>query len=103
MTKYILVGGYPWKALDGGRAFAEELVAGSSVGAHAISKYYYGLDDLKIGEGLGLLPIKAIVHYRSDYNAPNIDWDKAEVELKNYKEELPILTLSEGQFEIIVK
>lgn len=194
MTKYILVGGYPWKAPDGGRAFAEELVAGfsepikilecvfarpreewgkacsqdkeffekhlpnkvieiqlaqpetfleqvkwantiyirggasetllltlasqgagwekelegktlagSSAGTHVISKYYYGLDDLKIGEGLGLLPIKAIVHYRSDYNAPNIDWEKAEVELRNYKEELPILKLPEGQFEIIVK
>lgn len=33
-------------------------LAGSSAGAHAISKYYYGLDDLKIGEGLGLLPGK---------------------------------------------
>ncbi len=192
MTKFILVGGYPRKALDAGKAFAEELVkgfgesvkvleclfarprddweeafaedkeffttilpnntlefqialpekfreqvkwadavyirggasesillelqnqsegwveelsgktlAGSSAGAHAISKYYYGLDDLKIGEGLGLLPLKVIVHYRSDYNAPNIDWDKAEQELKNHKEDLEVIKLPEGGFEVV--
>ncbi len=192
MTKFILVGGYPLRALDGGKAFAEELVkgfgesvkvleclfarpcdswvkafnedkeffttilpnntlefqmalpeqfreqvkwadaiyirggasdaillelqkqsegwieelsgktlAGSSAGAHAVSKYYYGLDDLKIGEGLGLLPVKVIVHYRSDYNAPNINWNKAEQELKNYKEDLEIITLPEGCFKVI--
>ena len=28
MTKYILVGGYPHKAHDGGKAFVEELVRG---------------------------------------------------------------------------
>lgn len=192
MTKYILVGGYPHKATDGGQAFAEELVrgfsepvrileclfarprenwdkayeqdqefftrhlankklefrmanpetfreqvrwaqaiyirggaseavlmalqqqspgwekelagktlAGSSAGAHAISKYYYGLDDLKIGPGLGLLSLKVIVHYRSDYNTPNIDWDKAYSELKDFGEDLPIKALGEGQFETI--
>lgn len=191
MTKVILVGGYPRKAQDGGKAFAEELIkdfkqpvkileclfarprdnwekafaedkefftsllpnnklefqmalpekfkeqvkwadaiyirggaseaillelqkqskgwieelsgktlAGSSAGAHAISKYYYGLDDLKIGEGLGLLPLKVIVHYRSNYNAPKIDWDKAEQELKNYKGELEIVKLREGDFRV---
>ncbi|MFA5022713.1 MAG: Type 1 glutamine amidotransferase-like domain-containing protein [Candidatus Paceibacterota bacterium] len=193
-TKYILVGGYPKKALDGGKAFTEELIkgfkepvkileclfarprdnwdeafnqdkdffinnlpgkrlefqladpekfreqvawadaiyirggaseavllelqkqsegwekelpgktlAGSSAGAHAISKYYYGLDDLKIGEGLGLLSLKIIVHYGSDYNAPNIDWNKAEIELKQYKEDLPLIKLAEGQFKTEVR
>ena len=75
-------------------------LAGSSAGAHAISKYYYGLDDLKIGEGLGLLPLKVIVHYGSDYNSPNIDWNRAETELKQYKENLPLIKLAEGQFEV---
>ncbi len=75
-------------------------LAGSSAGAHAISKYYYGLDDLKIGEGLGLLPLKVIVHYGSDYNAPNIDWNEAERALNLYKEKLPLIKLAEGQFEV---
>ena len=68
-----------------------------------MAKYYYGLDSLKLCEGLGLLPVKIIVHWHSDYNAPNIDWDKAYLELKNYKEDLPIITLAEGQFEVITK
>jgi peptidase E len=75
-------------------------VAGSSAGAMAIAKYWYSLDTLKLGEGLGLVPVKVQVHYRSDYNAPNVDWDKADAELKNYKEDLPILCLKEGQFEV---
>ena len=194
MTKYILVGGYPRKAQDGGKAFAEELVkgfdepvraleclfarprdnwekayaedtefftkhlpgkqvefqlaqpekfleqvqwanaiyirggiseaqliafadqsgdwvkeldgktlAGSSAGADVIAKYYYSLDDLKLGEGLGLVPVKVIPHWRSDYNAPNVDWDKALAELKNYKEDLPVLMLREGEFRVITK
>jgi hypothetical protein len=191
MTKYILIGGYPWKATDGGKAFVEELIkgfdgpvrilecifarprqewakaysddqksfsthlpgkqlefqladperftqqvkwadaiyirggsaeiaatemlkkdggwmnglygktlAGTSAGADLISKYYYDLDNLKIVEGLGLLPIKVLVHYRSDYNAPNIDWDSAYELLKNHGEELPIVTLAEGQYHV---
>ncbi|MBI4121784.1 MAG: Type 1 glutamine amidotransferase-like domain-containing protein [Parcubacteria group bacterium] len=193
-TKYILVGGYPHKAPDGGKGFAEELVkgfdepvkildclfarprenwekafaqdqeffakqlpgkqlefamalpeqfreqvrlanviyirggvsealflqlqkpsegwqhelsgktlAGSSAGADVISKYYYGLDDLQIAEGLGLLPVKVIPHYGSDYNAPHIDWTKAEAELAAYKEPLPLIKLAEGQFEVRVR
>jgi peptidase E len=193
MTKYILIGGYPRKAPDGGKALAEEMVkgfdepikllvcyfarpkyqwgvnmiedkmffsnhlkgkkiefqtakvetfieqlkwadaiyirggrtdklfkllkkcdgwekelngktlAGSSAGAMAIAKYDYQLDDLKIEEGFGLVPVKVLVHYRSNYNAPNIDWNKALKELKDYKEDLPILKLAEGQFEVINK
>jgi len=192
-TKYILIGGYPRKALDGGKALAEEMVggfkepykmlvcyfarpkyqwkinmiedrlffgnhlkgrklefkiaqvdtfreqirwadtiyirggrtqrllkllnqcegwekeldgktlAGSSAGAHAIVKYFDNLDELRLGEGLGLLSVKVLVHYRSDYNAPNIDWDKAETDLRAYKEELPLYPLAEGEFKVIIK
>lgn len=78
-------------------------IAGSSAGAMAIAKYWYGLDTLKLGDGLGFVPVKVLVHYRSNYNAPNVDWDRAETELKNYKETLPVLNLAEGQFEVITK
>jgi len=191
MTRYILSGGYPWKAADGGKAFAQAVVqgfrepvqileclfarsrdawdqalssdkemfatllpdtrvqlqlaepetfieqirsadvvyirggdwdplvaalgkspgwekvldgktlVGGSAGAMLIAKYDYDIDALKLHEGLGLLPVKAQVHYRSDYNAPNVDWDKADAELKNYREDLPILNLGEGEFEVI--
>lgn len=43
---------------------------------------------LQCGDGLGVLPVKAIVHYSSDYNAPHVNWEKAEQELKAYKAEL---------------
>ena len=83
-----------WRGMLGGKT-----IAGSSAGAHMLAKYYYGLHSLKVEEGLGLVAAKVIAHYKSDFNAPHIDWGTACEELKNYKEDLPILTLAEGQFE----
>lgn len=79
----------------------EKTIAGTSAGANVLAEYYAALDRPEAEKGLGLLPVKVIVHYRSDYNAPNIDWDKSYEQLKNTGEELPILALREGQFEII--
>jgi len=192
MTKYILIGGYPRKALDGGKALAEEMfkgfnepikllvcyfarpklqwklnaiedhlffgnhlkgkkiefqiakvetfieqlrwantiyirggrtkklfgllkqckdwekeligktLAGSSAGAIAISKYSYNLDNLELENGLGLLPVKVLVHYLSSYNTPNIYWDKAYKELQEYGDRtLPIYALKEGEYVTI--
>jgi len=193
MTKYILVGGYPWKAKDEGKAFYEEIakgftepirilicafarpqeewdetlredkevfikhlpakkidlkiaqpesfidqvkwaqaiffrggstsqllnllkqypewinhiegktVAGTSAGADMVSKYFVELTAIKLDEGLGLLPIKVLVHYKSDYNAPRIDWDKAYKALDRYKEKLQVVTLREGEYKVISK
>ena len=85
-----------WQKVLDGKTFA-----GSSAGANAIAKYYYGVTDLKLGQGLGLVAAKVTVHYRSDHNAPNVDWDKAYAELKSYKEDLPLLTLKEGEFKVM--
>ena|SRR3989338_4246424 len=82
------------KELDG------KTLAGSSAGAMALAKYDYNLDSLKLADGLGLVPVKVLVHYRSDYNAPNINWDKAEAELRAYKEDLPLVALREGEFKV---
>lgn len=76
-------------------------VAGSSAGADVLARYYYLLDSPGIAEGLGVLPIKVIPHFKSDYNAPNIDWDKAYAELKAHGEDLPLYALREGQFQVI--
>ena len=76
-------------------------LAGTSAGANAISKYYYGLGEGGVvGEGLGLLPLKVIVHYRSDYNAPNIDWDKVDTVMEEYEENLDTVKLREGEFQV---
>lgn len=78
-------------------------LAGTSAGGDVISKYSYNLDENKLTDCLGLLDIKFIPHFRSDYNAPNINWDKALAELKNYKEDLPVYALKEGEFVVINK
>lgn len=75
-------------------------VAGTSAGADALSKYYYGLDNLEVRDGLGLVPVKMIPHFRSDYHGWEFDWDKAEAELKAYKEDLPLVALREGEFRV---
>ena len=75
-------------------------VAGTSAGADALSKYYYGLDNLEIRNGLGLVPVKTIPHFKSDYHGWEFDWEKAETELKAYREDLPLVTLREGEFKV---
>lgn len=85
---------------DWTKRLSDKTLAGSSAGAEALSQYFYYLETLTMKEGLGLLPIKLIPHYRSDYNAPNIDWDQADTDLENYKEPLPIIKLAEGEFVV---
>ena len=76
-------------------------VAGTSAGVNFLAKYYYSLDDLEIRPGLGLLPLTSLVHYKSDYNSPNIDWDKAYQELQEIAPDVPVLTLEEGEFKVV--
>jgi hypothetical protein len=57
-------------------------------------------------DGLGILPMKFIAHYKSSYggNDPRgpIDWDKAYSELSKYGDtSLPIHALEEGHFIVI--
>lgn len=92
-------------ALKGCVGWEKELesktVAGTSAGANFLAKYYYSLGNLEVHEGLGVLPIKVIVHYESDFNAPNIHWDTAYQDLKVAGEELPIYPIREGEFDVI--
>lgn len=83
------------KELDG------KVLLGTSAGADVIAKYYYVLKTLRTGDGLWLLPIKFIPHWKTkvfDGVEQNIDFDKALKEIKNYKEDLPIITLKEWEF-----
>ncbi len=80
-----------------------KILAGTSAGAEVIASYYHVLSTNRTGEGFGLVPIKVIPHWKSDYfddTKQDIDWKKALKELKEYKEDLPIYTLVEGQFEV---
>jgi len=108
-----LRGGYTsplMEALSKDKSWIKELdgkvLAGTSAGADAITKYYSVLKTHRVGDGLGLLPIKFIPHWMSDYSdeeVNNIDWESEFEKLKNYKEDLPIYTLKEGEFKVFVK
>ena len=81
-------------------------IAGASAGGDAIAKYYSVFKTKRVGNGLGLLPIKFIPHWKSDYSDEevfDIDWDSEFNKLKEYKEDLQIYTLAEGEFKVIVK
>jgi len=79
---------------------AGKTVAGSSAGANVFSRYYHDQDyPAKIEEGLGFLPIKSITHYGQDSKYP-ADYEKIKQELKDYQEDLEIITLPETEFVI---
>lgn len=80
-------------ALDG------KTVAGTSAGAMAIAKYSHALVQDKIIEGFGILLVKVIAHWQSEIY--EINWEKAKTELQNYKEDLPVYALKEGEFVTI--
>jgi peptidase E len=80
------------KELDG------KTVAGTSAGAMALAKYSHALEKDELIEGLGVLPVKMIAHWKSTIY--DIDWEKALQQLKSYKEDLPLYTLAEGEFKV---
>lgn len=85
------------KYLDG------KTIVGSSAGGDAIAKYYSVLKTGRVGDGLGLLPIKFIPHWKSDYSddeVSDINWDAELKKIKEYKEDLPIYKLREGEFKV---
>ncbi len=81
-----------------------KVVVTNSSSSQVLSKYAWTCDWRECIDGLGILPIKFISHYKSNYGHDDsrglIDWDKAYEELKNYKEDLPIYALKEGEFEV---
>lgn len=83
-----------------------KVVVGSSGGADALCKYYGVGKTMNIGEGLGILPIKIIPHWKSKSNyAKNlsIDWEGLYKKLKSHKEDLEVFTIKEGEFVTINK
>lgn len=81
----------------------DKVLVGTSAGADVIAKYYYVLKTLRTGDGLWILPIKFIPHWKTklfDGIEQHIDFDRILKELKDYKEDLPIVTLKEWEFMV---
>ena len=82
-----------------------EVIVGSSAGSDALSNSFWTADWKKCMDGLGIVPVKFIPHYKSSYGTDDprglIDWDKAHKELENYGDKsLPIYALEEGKFAV---
>lgn len=73
---------------------AGKVVGGSSAGAYVFSKYYFENDIKKIGTGLGILNMKIFCHYSEEKES---DAKK----LRDFGENLPLVTLREHELEII--
>lgn len=84
-----------------------KVVAGSSAGSDVLVQHYWTCDWRKLMDGLGIVPIKFIPHFNSEYGADDpyrgpIDWSKAHEELERYgNQDLPIYALEEGNFVVV--
>ncbi len=70
----------------------DKVVVGSSAGVYMLSKYY--ANNIEIGEGLGILPIKSIAHY----SKKRFDLAK---QLNDHKENLKVYKIPEEKFFVI--
>lgn len=81
-------------------ALEGKTLVGASAGADVMAVSSYNLDELALHDGLGVVPVKCIPHFGSDYNAPNIDWGAAVALLDAYGPPLPIAKVPEGGFQV---
>lgn len=98
---------YWLKKFDVPKIWEGKVIATNSASSNAMSKYFWTCDWRSLMDGLGIIPIKFLPHYKSFFGATDprgaIDWEKGYGELKNYKEDLPIYALEEGDFVVINK
>jgi len=90
------------------KIWENKIVASSSAGSDALVQHFWTCDWRASKDGLGILPIKFIPHYKSSYGQSNprgpIDWERARDELNNYGDKaLPVYALEEGEYIVIEK
>ncbi len=88
--------------------FADKVVATNSASSDMLSTHYWTCDWRQCGDGFGILPIKFIPHFESDFGADDprgpIDWAAAKAELQTYGDtSLPIEALREGEYKVFVQ
>ncbi len=86
--------------------FKNKVIATNSASSNMLATHYWTCDWRQCGDGLGVLPLKFIPHYQSDFgqNDPRgpIDWQKACDDLAAYGDtSLPVYKLKEGEFIVI--
>jgi peptidase E len=88
------------------KVWKDKVVATSSAGSDVLAKHFWTCDWRQCMDGLGILPIKFLPHYKSKYgeNDPRgpIDWEKAYKVLAEYGDKsLPIHALEEGDYVVV--
>lgn len=83
-----------------------KIVSVNSATSDALVEHYFTCDWRNCGDGLGIIPIKFLPHFKSNYGSEDprgpVDWDSAIKELENYGDtSLPIHALPEGDYIVI--
>lgn len=81
----------------------DKVVATNSASSNLVATHYWTCDWRECADGFGILPIKFIPHFESDFGSDDprgpINWQEAYEELKEYGDKnLPIHALKEGEF-----
>jgi len=89
------------------RIWEGKVIATSSAGSDVLCNSFWTCDWRTCMDGLGILPIKFLPHFESDYGNDDprgpVDWQNALSELKAYKDGLPVHALKEGEFVVFKK
>lgn len=85
-----------------------KVVTGSSAGAMMLADEYWSCDRRVCGDGFGIVPVKFIPHFNSDFcdndSRGPIDWEAAKRKLEAYGDQsLPLYALEEGEFVVFEK
>lgn len=96
---------YWMKQYDLPKLFSDKVVATNSASSDMLAKSFWTCDWRHCADGLGIVPIKFIPHYQSEFGNGDlrgpINWQKAYDELAAYGDiSLPIHALKEGEFEV---
>lgn len=99
---------YWMKRYNVAELFKNKVVATSSASSNMLATHFWTCDWRQCFDGLGILPIKFIPHYESDFGIDDprgpIDWQTAYDELAAYGDaDMPIHALNESEFVVIEK
>ncbi len=99
---------YWLRQFDTPKIWDGKVVATNSASSNALSKHFWTCDWRQNMDGLGILPIKFLAHYKSAYGKDDsrgpVDWENGYKELEEYGDKsLPIHALEEGEYIVFEK
>ena len=99
---------YWLKQFDLPKLWEGKVVATNSASSHALSTHFWTCDWRECMDGMGIVPIKFLAHFGSEYGLHDprgpIDWDEAYAKLAAYGDTtLPLYALKEGEYVVFEK